>query len=153
MTDREILAWFDSTLSNVLIADLVDVATQVAWPGMPFDADAFPANKDWYHPKCVLGSPSPAELGSRGQNVVDGFYQVVLYGNTTSNESEQALRDRVAPIVEAFKRGTTYSGVTVADEHYCIHCKSSWIFNSDRDTMTSRWAITVRVRFEAFMDN
>lgn len=153
MNDREVIAWFDSTLANVLTADLVDVDTQVAWPGMQFDSDSFPADKDWYQPKIMLGQPSAAELGPLGQNVVDGFYQVVLYGGTANNESEQVLRDRVYPIVEAFKRGTTFSGTNPAGQRYCIHCKSSWIFNSDRDTMTARWTVTVRVRFEAYMDN
>lgn len=82
----------------------------VAWENVPFTPTA---GAVYLQPALMDGEPYQAEIGTNGQNVHNGIFQISIFapaghGTATIN----ALRDN---LVDYFKRGTvlTNSGVNV----------------------------------------
>lgn len=159
MIDTPIRGYFDNVLRTVLQAQGINtedrsaLGGQVAWAGTVFDSADVADTAPWFQPNYIPFEPHAAAIGTAAQNTMSGIYQVDAYGSYTSNATEQDVINLLEPLCAALKRGTQFTTPITATEHVCITCNQSWIFHSSRDTLTARWVVSARVKWNTYLDN
>jgi hypothetical protein len=122
--------------------DTVDAFSEVALPGLVFDAESVDISRPWYDMTLTTPSAVQSFLGKRAWRNYTGYFNVFIYCPLSFGEAKDLCYAQ--PVLNAFRMGTEYS-----DDSVYISCTAADVIGSEKEDVYNRWKIAVRVVFRA----